>query len=267
MLQYKMRKITILSALLFGLLSAQSAHAQLGNIFKALKGDTTKAKTSSNTTNATAQPQPASSEISSGIKEALNNGLQQSIQSLSKTDGFLGNQAVKILLPPQVQKAESALKAIGLGSVSDQLITRMNRAAEAAVSEAAPVFVNALKALTVKDATNILLSGKEDAATTYFQTQTSEELTSKFKPIVVQNLEKLDVAKYWTDVASGYNKIPLVKEKMETDLNSYVTQKAIEGLFHQVAEQELKIRNNLGGSRTTSLLQKVFGYADKEGDK
>lgn len=237
------------------------AHAQLGNILKALKGDTTKSASASNTP---PQAQPASGEISLGIKEALNNGLQQSIQSLSKTDGFLGNQAVKILLPPQVQKAESALKAVGLSSVSDQLITRMNRAAEAAVSEAGPVFVNALKNLTVKDATNILLGGQENAATTYFQTQTTDELTSKFKPIVIQNLEKLDVAKYWTDVASGYNKIPLVKEKMETDLNSYVTQKAIEGLFHQVAEQELKIRNNLGGSRTSPLLQKVFGYADKD---
>jgi len=258
-------KHTFLFTLLFGLIFIYipSANAQWGNILKVLKGDTAKTKTSASATNTT-QETPATSEISLGIKEALNNGLQQSIQSLSKTDGFLGNQAVKILLPPQVQKAESALRAIGLGSVSDQLITRMNRAAEAAVSEAAPVFVNALKNLTVKDATNILLSGQEDAATNYFKTQTTEELTSKFKPIVVQNLEKLDVAKYWTDVASGYNKIPLVKEKMETDLNSYVTQKAIDGLFHQVAEQELKIRNNLGGSRATSLLQKVFGYADQE---
>jgi len=260
-----MRKRIILPAFLFiiGLISTQNAQAQFGNILKALKGDSTKSK-NANQSNTTAQAQPANSEISLGIKEALNNGLQQSIQSLSKTDGFLGNQAVKILLPPQVQKAESALRTIGLGSVSDQLITRMNRAAESAVSEAGPVFINALKNLTVTDATNILLSGKENAATTYFQTQTTEELTSKFKPIVIQNLEKLDVAKYWTDVAAGYNKIPLVNEKMETDLNSYVTQKAIEGLFHQVAEQELKIRNNLGGSRTTPILQKVFGYADKE---
>lgn len=262
-----MRKINILPAILFviSFISTQTAHAQFGNILKALKGDTTQ-KTTKTTSTGTAT-QPASGEISLGIKEALNNGLQQSIQSLSKTDGFLGNQAVKILLPPQVQKAESALRSIGLGSVSDELITRMNRAAESAVSEAGPVFVNALKNLTVKDATNILLSGKENAATTYFQTQTTEELTSKFKPIVVQNLEKLDVAKYWTDVASGYNKIPLVKEKMETDLNSYVTQKAIEGLFHQVAEQELKIRNNFGGSRTSPLLKKVFGYADEETNK
>ncbi|GAA4802701.1 DUF4197 domain-containing protein [Olivibacter ginsenosidimutans] len=265
-----MKKIALLSTLLVSLsmLFIPSANAQWGNILKALKGDTTKAKSADTTTqtqrNNSNQTAPASSEISLGIKEALSNGLQQSIQSLAKTDGFLGNQAVKILLPPQVQKAESALKAIGLSSVSDQLVTRMNRAAESAVKEAGPVFVNALKELTVKDASNILLSGKEDAATNYFKTQTSEELTSKFKPIVIQNLEKLDVAKYWTDVASGYNKIPLVKDKMETDLNSYVTQKAIDGLFHQVAEQELKIRNNLGGSRTTSLLQKVFGYADEK---
>ena len=257
-----MKKITILSTLLFSFIGIQSSHAQLGNILKAISGDS--AKTSSSSTSAAA---PAANELSLGIKEALNNGLQQSIKSLSKTDGFLGNQAVKILLPPQVQKAESALKAIGLGSISDQLITRMNRAAEAAVSEAAPVFLNALTALTVKDASNILLSGQKDAATNYFKNQTSEELSEKFKPIIVQNLEKLEVAKYWTDIATGYNKIPLVNDKMETDLNSYVTQKAIDGLFHQVADQELKIRNNLGGSRNSSILQKVFGYADKEGAK
>lgn len=253
-----MKRLIVTIATFFFL---QSSYAQF-NIFKLLKKDSTTTATPSEKLG-----EPAPSEISSGLKQALENGLQMSISTLSKKDGFLGNQAVKILLPPQAQKAEQTLRSIGLGSLTDQLITSLNRAAESAVSEAGPVFVNALKNLTIADATKILLSGQEDAATNFFKTQTNQELANKFQPIVSQNLEKFDVSKYWNDVATSYNQIPLVKDKMEADLNTYVTQKAIEGLFYQVAQEELKIRNNLGGSRTSPLLQKVFGYADKENKK
>ncbi len=206
----------------------------------------------------------SSSEAASGIKQALSQGLDRSIKSLSVTDGFLGNAAVKILMPPEAQKVESALRGIGLGSLCDNLIQSLNRAAESAVSEAAPVFVSALSKLTIRDATNILLSGQQDAATQFFKRTTTDELASRFSPIVEGALGKHNVAQYWNAVVTRYNQIPLVNEKIETDLTKYVTGKAIDGLFLKVAQEELKIRDNLGGSRTTPLLQKVFGYADQQ---
>ena len=206
----------------------------------------------------------SSSEAASGIKQALSQGLDRSIKSLAVTDGFLGNVAVKILMPPEAQKVESALRGIGLGSLCDNLIQSLNRAAESAVNEAAPVFVSALSKLTIRDATNILLSGQPDAATHFFKRTTTDELAKRFSPIVEGALGKHNVAQYWNAVVTRYNQIPLVSEKIETDLNKYVTGKAIDGLFLQVALEELKIRDNLGGARTTPLLQKVFGYADKQ---
>jgi len=206
----------------------------------------------------------SSSEAASGIKQALSQGLDRSIKSLAVTDGFLGNAAVKILMPPEAQKVESALRGIGLGSLCDNLIQSLNRAAESAVNEAAPVFVSALSQLTIRDATNILLSGQQDAATQFFKRTTTNELAKRFSPIVEGALGKHNVAQYWNAVVSRYNQIPLVNEKIETDLTKYVTGKAIDGLFHQVAREELKIRDNLGGARSTPLLQKVFGYADQK---
>lgn len=203
------------------------------------------------------------SEAASGIKQALSQGLDKSIKSLAVTDGFLGNAAVKILMPPEAQKIESALRGIGLGSLADNFIASMNRAAESAVSEAAPVFTSALSQLTIRDATNILLSGQQDAATGFFKRTTTNELASRFSPIVDKALNTHNVGKYWHDLVSRYNQLPLVNEKIETDLTKYVTGKAIDGLFHQVAQEELRIRQNIGGSRTTPLLQKVFEYADK----
>src|SRR5690606_34853968 len=204
----------------------------------------------------------SSTEIASGVKQALSQGLDHSIKSLAVEDGFLGNAAVKILMPPEAQKVENTLRSIGLGSLCDNLIQSLNRAAETAVSEAAPVVVSALSQLTIRDATNILLGGQQDAATDFFKRTTTAELTKKFSPIVEQALSRHQVAKYWSAVMTRYNQIPLVNDKVETDLNKYVTQKAIDGLFHQVAQEELKIRNNLAGTRTTPLLKKVFGYAD-----
>ncbi len=206
----------------------------------------------------------SSSEAASGIKQALSQGLDRSIKSLAVTDGFLGNVAVKILMPPEAQKVENALRTVGLGSLCDNLIKSLNRAAESAVEEAAPVFVSALSKLTIRDATNILLSGQQDAATQFFKRTTTDELAKRFSPIVEGALGKHNVAQYWAAAVSRYNQLPLVNEKIETDLTKYVTGKAIDGLFHQVAGEELKIRDNLGGARTTPLLQKVFGYADKQ---
>lgn len=225
---------------------------------------TTKNGSSGSTSSGSSSTSVSSSEAASGIKQALSQGLDRSIKSLAVTDGFLGNAAVKILMPPEAQKVESVLRGIGLGSLCDNLIQSLNRAAETAVEEAAPVFVSALSKLTIRDATNILLSGQQDAATQFFKRTTTDQLASRFSPIVAGALDKHNVAQYWNAVVTRYNQIPLVNEKIETDLTKYVTGKAIDGLFHQVAAEELKIRDNLGGARSTPLLQKVFGYADKQ---
>ena len=220
---------------------------------------------STNETNSAQKTTPAISEkeATNGLKEALNTGLQKSIQTLSKKDGFLGDAAVKILMPEEVKQVESALRAVGMGSLCDQFIKSMNGAAETAVQEASTVFLNSLSKLSVKDVFSILLSGQQNAATNYFKTNTSAELTSKFTPIIQGAMGKNNVTTYWNQLTTAYNKLPLSK-KIETNLTAYVTQKAIDGLFIKVSEQELKIRKNIPGSRNTNTLQKVFGWADQQ---
>ena len=203
-------------------------------------------------------------EAVTGIKQALSNGLSNSINVLSVKDGFLGNAAVKILMPTEAQQIEKTLRSVGMGSLCDKFITSLNRAAEGAVKEAAPVFVNSLSQMTVTDAFNILLGTQQDAATNFFKRTTSSALTQKFSPIVESALGKNNVSTYWTQLTSAYNALPLSNNKVNTDLNAYVTQKAIDGLFIKVAEEELKIRQNIAGSRNTGILDKVFGWVDKQ---
>jgi hypothetical protein len=204
---------------------------------------------------------PSTTEIGLGIKQALEIGTSNGSDKLSAKDGFLGNLAVKILFPPEAQKVEKALRGIGLGSLADNVITSLNRAAEDAAKEAKPIFISAIKQMTIADATNILL-GSKDAATSYFKRVTTAQLMEKFKPVITASLSKVGATKYWGDAAGQYNKIPLVKP-VNTDLSAYVAQKAIDGMFIQVAQEELKIRENIG-ARSTTLLQKVFGYADRQ---
>ncbi len=226
---------------------------------------TTSSQTSTGSTgSASSSGSITQSEATTGIKQALSNGLTNSINALSVKDGFLGNAAVKILMPKEAQNVEKALRSVGLGSLCDQFITSLNRAAESAVKEAAPVFVNSLSQLTVQDAFNILLSGQQDAATSFFKRTTSATLTSKFSPIVQSALGKNNVNTYWTQLTSAYNNLHLTGNKVETDLNAYVTQKAIDGLFTRVAEEELKIRQNIGGARNSGILDKVFGWVDNQ---
>lgn len=204
-------------------------------------------------------------EAVTGIKQALSNGLNNSINNLSVKDGFLGNTTVKILMPKEAQKIEQTLRSVGMGSVCDQFIISLNRAAESAVKEAAPVFVNSLSQMTVPDAFNILLGTQQDAATVFFQRTTSATLTQKFSPIVQSALGQNKVNVYWTQLTTAYNTLPLSnKNKVTTDLNAYVTQKAIDGLFIKVGEEELKIRQNLNGARSTGVLDKVFGWVDTQ---
>lgn len=204
---------------------------------------------------------PTTLEIGEGIKQALEIGTSAGADKLSAKDGFLGNLAVKILFPPEAQKVEKTLRSIGLNSLADNVILSINRAAEDAAKEAKPIFISAIKQMTIADATNILL-GDKDAATQYFKRVTTAQLMEKFRPVITNSLGKVGATKYWGDAATAYNKIPLVKP-VNTDLSTYVAQKAIDGMFIQVAQEELKIRDNIN-ARSTTLLQKVFGYADKK---
>lgn len=202
---------------------------------------------------------PTNLEIGNALKQALEIGTSAGADKLSAKDGFFGNMAVKILFPTEAQKVESTLRSIGLNSLADNVILSLNRAAEDAAKEAKPIFVNAIKQMTITDATNILL-GDKDAATQYFKRVTTAQLMEKFSPVIANSLSKVGATKYWADAATAYNKLPLVKP-VTTNLTEYASQRAIEGMFVQVAQEELKIRDNIG-ARSTGLLQKVFGYAD-----
>lgn len=203
---------------------------------------------------------PSQLEIGSALKEALEIGVSAGTERLSMQNGFLGNAAVKLLFPPEAQKVEKTLRGLGLDKPCDDFIMSMNRAAELAVKEAKPIFISALKQMTLQDATNILLSKEKNMATTYFQRVTSDALNAKFQPIIAEALNRTEATRYWTDMSTRYNKVPFVT-KVQTDLTAYATQKAMDGFFYEVAQEELKIRAN-SGARSSALLQKVFGYAD-----
>ena len=195
-------------------------------------------------------------DIAGGLKEALNAGVQKGTAQLSSVDGFFKNAAVKILMPPEAQNAEKKLRDLGMGKQVDDAILSMNRAAEDAAKTAAPIFINAIRDMSFQDAAAIL-GGNETAATTYLKNKTSIQLTNAFKPIIQQSLNKTDATKYWTTVFTAYNRIPFVK-KVNTDLLAYVTEKALAGIFYQIAQEEINIRKN-PLAQTTSLLKKVFG--------
>lgn len=195
-----------------------------------------------------------------GLKEALNVGTELAANNLGRVDGFLANAAVKILFPPEARKVESTLRSLGMNSVCDQVITSVNRAAEAAVVEAKPIFVEAIKQMTITDAINIL-TGEKDAATQYLMRTSGQALMAKFEPIIQSNLQKTNATKYWSDAVNAYNAVPFV-QKLNPNLSQYVTQKASDGIFLMVAQEEAKIREN-PTQRIGTLLQDVFGWADK----
>lgn len=233
------------------------SQSKIGDILKKV----TTVKKGNTTTTTTTSLQPSTSEIGLGIKEALEVGTSRGADLLSAKDGYLGNIAVKILFPPEAQKVEKTLRGLGLGSLADNVITSMNRAAEDAAKEAKPIFISAIKQMTITDATNILL-GNQNSATEYFKRVTTSQLMAKFKPVIALSLNKVGATRYWGQATGQYNKLPMVT-KVNTDLSDYATQKAIDGMFIQVAKEELTIRNNIG-ARSSTLLQKVFGYADQK---
>lgn len=209
-----------------------------------------------------AQVIPTNLEIGTGIKQALQQGVLNSATKLSAVNGFFGNAAVKILLPPEAQKAEQTLRRMGLNKVCDDAILSLNRAAEDAAKQAAPIFVDAITKMTLQDASSILLGQQQDGATQFFKRVTTNDLTAKFQPVIKVSLDKVNATRYYSTLASTYNKIPFVR-KINPDIASYATQRAVDGLFVEIAAQELDIRKNLGGARTTPLLKKVFDFADK----
>jgi hypothetical protein len=196
-------------------------------------------------------------QIAAGLKEALTIGTQNSANRLSSVNGFFANAALKILMPPEAQKVESTLRNLGLGSVVDKAILSMNRGAEEASKSATPIFVNAIKQMSITDAIGILRGG-DFAATNYFKQKTTAELTNAFRPVITEALKKVDATKYWADVFSTYNKFS--NKPVNTDLTAYVTDKAVAGIFQEVGLEEQKIRKD-PAARVTDLLKTVFGSA------
>ena len=198
-------------------------------------------------------------QIAAGLREALDKGIQSQVSKLTKEDGFLKNEAVKILLPEELQKVDKTLRDIGLGSLADEGLKVLNRAAEDAVGEATPIFVDAVKGITFSDAKNILL-GSDNAATQYLTSATQTQLYAKFNPVIKNSFSKVGADKIWSNLITKYNNIPLTK-KVNPDLTDYVTQEALNGVFTMIAVEEKVIRND-ASSRTTDLLRRVFSLQD-----
>jgi hypothetical protein len=196
-------------------------------------------------------------EAGQGIKEALTQGVTNAVLNLNKTDGFFGSAIYKVLLPPDAQKVETTLRKIGMGAQVDKAILAINRGAEDAVGYAKPIFLDAVKEMTLTDALNIV-KGNKDAATQYFKQKTSAKLIEAFMPSVKSSLDKVEATKYYGDIVNSYNKLPTTFNKVNPDLPSYVVGKAVDALFDQVAKEEANIRAN-PAARATDILKKVFG--------
>ena len=240
-----MRRLLILS-LLIGVLGIQSCAGQKINLGKVLDGISKSVQGGSLSTD----------EVVSGLKQALQVGINKGADSASRLNGYFLNPVIKIPFPPEVVKIETALRKVGLGGEVDKFVMALNRGAEEAAKEAKPIFVNAILSMNFSDAWAIL-KGEKNAATMYLKRTTSEQLIAAFSPVVEKALQKTQATRYYTDLANTYNRLPFV-QKVNPDLKLYATQKAIDGLFILVENEEAKIREN-PWARTTDLLKKVFG--------
>tara|TARA_R110002124_G_scaffold1149_2_gene6063 strand:- start:261 stop:986 length:726 start_codon:yes stop_codon:yes gene_type:complete len=200
-------------------------------------------------------------DIAAGLKEALNKGVTEQVSKLTKADGFYKNEAVKILMPDELVKVDQALRKIGMSSLADDGIKALNRAAEDAVKEATPIFVSAIKNMSITDAKGILL-GADNSATSYLQTNTTTALYSKFNPVVKTSIGKVGADVVWGNIITKYNSLPFVS-KVNPDITDYITNKALEGVFKMITVEEKDIRTNLN-SRTSDVLKKVFALQDKK---
>jgi hypothetical protein len=191
-----------------------------------------------------------------GLKQALTNGAQAAVAKLGKPDGFMNDARIKIPLPPSMKRAEAMMHSIGAGKQADDLVLKMNRAAEAAVPQAKPLLVDAAKKMTVQDAKGILTGGP-DSATQYFKRTTTEPLVQKFKPVVKKSMAKVKLAEAYNEIAASGAKFGLVKEE-DSNLEDYITRKTLDGLFVGIADEEKKIRENPKAA-ASSIVKKVFG--------
>ncbi|MFD1000389.1 DUF4197 domain-containing protein [Ohtaekwangia kribbensis] len=232
----KKQFILLLSFALFS--GMATAQISLDKLKKAVKGESL-----------------STEEVAAGLKEALTNGASKGSDLVSQVDGYFKNTEIKIPFPPEVQKVETKLRQMGMGDQVDKFVLALNRGAEDAAKEAKPIFVTAIKQMTIQDAWSIL-KGEDDSATQYLKRTTTSQLTEKFKPVIQKSLEKTNATKYYKDLVTTYNKIPMV-QKVNPNLDDYATEKAISGLFVMVAKEEKSIRDN-PTARTTELLKKVF---------
>lgn len=200
-------------------------------------------------------------DIGSGLRQALNLGIEKQVSKLTEEGGFFRNELVKILLPEELQKVDKALRNIGLSSLADEGLKILNNAAEDAVKEATPIFVTAVKDITFTDAKNILL-GNTDAATQYLTNKTQTALYNKFEPVIKNSFSKVGADAIWKNLITKYNAIPFTNN-VSPDLTSYVTNEALKGVYTMIAVEEKEIRTNLS-SRTTDLLKRVFLLQDKK---
>ncbi|MGA0558666.1 DUF4197 domain-containing protein [Larkinella sp. VNQ87] len=198
----------------------------------------------------------SSDEIASGLKEALRIGISKGSDQASATDGYYKNALIKILMPPEAQKVESALRKIGLGKQVDQFILSLNRSAEDAARKAKPIFLNALTSMTIQDAVGIL-RGEKNAATQYLKRTTSDELMAAFTPVIDSTLKKNQATRYYSDLVKTYNRLPIATQKVDPNLTNYAATKAVDGIFVLVAQEEERIREN-PAARVNDLLKKVF---------
>lgn len=236
-----MKKILFLYVFILGACTTAQINQTIGDVNKTL-GDSSAPLTTA--------------EVAQGLKEALIKGISTGSDLVSQIDGYFKNPEIKIPFPPEVKKVEDRLRQLGLGNEVDKFVMTLNRGAEDAAKEAKPIFIAAIKSMTIQDAWSIL-RGESDAATQYLKRTTSGLLKEKFKPVIQNSLNKVNATRYYSDIVTRYNQIPFV-QKVNPDLDDYATDKAIEGLFIMIAKEEKNIRQN-PVARTTEILKRVFG--------
>ncbi|MDF1699285.1 MAG: DUF4197 domain-containing protein [Saprospiraceae bacterium] len=243
-----MKYIKYLSILFVLTFSTSVSHAQFGDILKkakkVVKGENPLSK----------------DEVANGLKEALDQGIEEAVDKLSEEDGYLKSR-YKVEIPSEAKKIVSKVKLVpGFENVEKDLIMKMNRAAESAAKKATPIFVDAVKSITFDDAMNIL-GGEKDAATIYLKDKSYDNLYSAFMPVIQSALDEVNAREYWRSVVTAYNNLPFVKD-VNPELDDHVNSKALVGMFSLIAKKEEGIRENVD-QRNTDLLKKVFGSQDK----
>ncbi|MFD2518017.1 DUF4197 domain-containing protein [Salinimicrobium flavum] len=201
----------------------------------------------------------SNTEVAAGLRQALDFGIEKQVTKLTEEDGFYRNELVRITLPSELQKVDRTLRDLGMDALADEGLKVLNRAAEDAVKEATPIFVNAVKEITFTDARNILTEN-DTAATFYLENKTTNDLYAKFNPVITTSLDKVGATQVWTNIINRYNQLPMTNN-VNPDLADYVTKEALDGVFTMIAVEEKEIRNNFA-ARTTKLLERVFALQD-----